>query len=104
MKIACEKCEKVMDDFFGDEYKKILIDGENIVLCKECSEKLYAWMYKGKEEAETYAQDKLIAIRKLCVCEEYCESQKEECFDCMFCKLEEIEELAKEGVEDEGSV
>lgn len=104
MKIACEKCNKVMDAYFSNRYKKVIISGEEYVLCKECYEKLQDWMYKGKEEAETEALDKLNAIRKICVCKENCESEREECFECMFSKLETIEELAKEGEEDAGSV
>ena len=49
MKIACERCEKVMDAYFDDKYEKIRKGVTEIVLCKECYEKLNKWLY---EEAE----------------------------------------------------
>lgn len=46
MKIACERCNKVVDEYFKDKYEKIRMDNEDKVLCKECYEKLMNWMYK----------------------------------------------------------
>ena len=67
MKIACERCNKVMDVYFRDRYEiaikfysmrgrdryeKIRMKDEDKVLCKDCYEKLSSWMYELEEAAE----------------------------------------------------
>lgn len=39
MKIACEKCNKIIDAYFTDKYVTITKKDENIVLCKSCYDK-----------------------------------------------------------------
>lgn len=34
MKIACEKCNKIIDSYFKDEYENIKKPNDVIVLCK----------------------------------------------------------------------
>lgn len=53
MKIACEMCNKVMDVYFRDDYEKARINGEEVVFCKECNNKILDFIYKragGKNE------------------------------------------------------
>lgn len=45
MKIACEKCNKIMDSYFSDKYKKIRIAGDEVAICNDCYDKLLNWMY-----------------------------------------------------------
>ena len=52
MKIACERCNNVMDVYFRDRYEKIRMKDEDKVLCKDCYEKLSSWMYELEEAAE----------------------------------------------------
>ena len=52
MKIACERCNKVIDVYFRDRYEKIRMKDEDKVLCKDCYEKLSSWMYELEEAAE----------------------------------------------------
>ena len=46
MKIACEMCNKVMDVYFRDDYEKARINGEEVVFCKECNNKILDFIYK----------------------------------------------------------
>lgn len=48
MKIACEKCNKIIDSHFDDEYVTI----KNIVLCNSCYDKFNDWLYKDEEAAD----------------------------------------------------
>ena len=52
MKIACEKCNKIIDAYFDDEYVSIKKKGDNIVLCKSCYDKFNDWLYKDEEAAD----------------------------------------------------
>lgn len=52
MKIACERCNKVMDAYFRDEYEKIKMNDEEKVLCKDCYEMLQSWMYEQEKWLE----------------------------------------------------
>lgn len=45
MKIACEKCNKIMDSYFSDKYKKIRMAGDEVAICNDCYDKLLSWMY-----------------------------------------------------------
>lgn len=51
MKIACEKCNKIIDAYFNDKYVSITKNGDNIVLCKSCYDKFNDWLYKDEEAA-----------------------------------------------------
>lgn len=46
MKIACEMCNKVMNVYFSDKYEKAKINGEEVVFCKECNNKILDFIYK----------------------------------------------------------
>ena len=50
MKIACEKCNKIIDAYFADKYVTITKKDENIVLCKSCYDKFNDWLYGDEEE------------------------------------------------------
>ena len=50
MKIACEMCNKVMDSYFTDMYKKARIAEEEVVFCKECNDKILDFIYKKEGE------------------------------------------------------
>ena len=52
MKIACEKCNKIIDSYFKDEYENIKKPNDVIVLCKSCYDKFNDWLYKDEEAAD----------------------------------------------------
>lgn len=52
MKIACEKCNKIIDAYFANEYVTITKKDEKIVLCKSCYDKLNDWLYEDEEAAD----------------------------------------------------
>lgn len=54
MKIACEKCNKIIDAYFTDKYVTITKKDENIVLllCKSCYDKFNDWLYEDEEAAD----------------------------------------------------
>ena len=52
LKIACERCNKVMDAYFRDKYEKIKMNDEEKVLCKDCYKMLQSWMYEQEKWLE----------------------------------------------------
>lgn len=52
MKLACEKCEKVIDACFKEKYETITADGEKKILCKDCYKKLQNFLYEHSTEDE----------------------------------------------------
>ena len=49
MKVACEKCNKIIDGDKGWTYTKMQWDLETIVLCDKCFKELRGWIYGKKE-------------------------------------------------------
>ena len=52
MKVGCEMCNKVMHAYFVDRYEKARIDGEEVIYCKECNNKILDFIYKKEGDAE----------------------------------------------------
>ncbi len=50
MKVACERCNEIMNENKGIKIQWSLF--ETIVLCNKCYKELRGWIYGEKEEAE----------------------------------------------------
>lgn len=52
MKVACEKCNKILNGDKWGTYTKIQWKVETIVLCDKCFKEFYGWVYGRKEETD----------------------------------------------------